>query len=467
MSMNVLMRLFFWCGVVELALGMPNQTHPAARRPFLLLQQQLARALQPPPPLVLSQQLLLGYQQLQQQQQAANLAAQQLAVQVASNGDPIVNLRSAQLPLGGMDVPAVEPEALIERLTYTYMMETPLGLLEPRFTAQVWAVGGRMMFADHDYMTGTPAGRRYIPWVGVSMFANDTIGDTFHNGMNLMTVEARRWEFSNRTEFDPGDGTGSMLSSRLPLHVRSSQQGELPPTWPGFLHPPVATGDAVFCSLKTDADPERFAKVFKVYIEHTPGVSPFAALCTAVQDHPEACAWTLQYGEEHKEPEKRTLEKLMMAFTERFAPQTTSGGSWREVANRRPAPPPPPPSSQTGAGPSNAAPPQNQAPGVRFSALPKSTQATPRRFQSAVRPPRNHAQSNQPQKRKRQDLHLSNPNGATTYFANYLGRCLTHKEYHQHRRKGLCGRCGENGHIGEDCAKYQYVRTEHQDVMTE
>ncbi|GIL65295.1 hypothetical protein Vafri_19096 [Volvox africanus] len=220
-------------------------------------------------------------------------------------------------------------------------------------------------------------------------------------------------------------------------------------------------------TLKTDADPERFAKVFKVYIEHTPGVSPFAALCTAVQDHPEACAWTLQYGEEHKEPEKRTLEKLMMAFTERFAPQTTSGGSWREVANRRPAPPPPPPSSQTGAGPSNAAPPQNQAPGVRFSALPKSTQATPRRFQSAVRPPRNHAQSNQPQKRKRQDLHLSNPNGATTYFANYLGRCLTHKEYHQHRRKGLCGRCGENGHIGEDCAKYQYVRTEHQDVMTE
>ncbi|GIL60941.1 hypothetical protein Vafri_15771 [Volvox africanus] len=156
----------------------------------------------------------------------------------------------------------------------------------------------------------------------------------------------------------------------------------------------------------------------------------------------------------------------MMAFTERFAPQTTSGGSWREVANRRPAPPPPP-SSQTGAGPSNAAPPQNQAPGVRFSALPKSTQATPRRFQSAVRPPRNHAQSNHPQKRKRQDLHLSNPNGATTYFANYLGRCLTHKEYHQHRRKGLCGRCGENGHIGEDCAKYLYVHTEHQDVMTE
>ncbi|GIM01584.1 hypothetical protein Vretimale_6369, partial [Volvox reticuliferus] len=214
--------------------------------------------------------------------------------------------------------------------------------------------------------------------------------------------------------------------------------------------------------LKIDADPERFAKVFRVYIEHTPGVVPFAALCTAVQDHPEACTWTLQYGEEHKQPENRTLDKLLMAFTERFAPQNQSatGGSWREVVNRRPTP------SQTGAGPSNSSQPQNNAQAARFSGPPRPALAAPQRPQNAARPPWNQTQNPQ-QKRKRQDVHLSNPNGAKNYFANYLGRCLTHKEFHQHRRKGLCGRCGKSGHIGEDCTDYPYVAGEGTDAMAE
>ncbi|GIL52127.1 hypothetical protein Vafri_8052, partial [Volvox africanus] len=58
------------------------------------------------------------------------------------------------------------------------------------------------------------------------------------------------------------------------------------------------------------------------------------------------------------------------------------------------------------------------------------------------------------QKRKRQDLHLSDPNGASTYFSNYLGRVLTHREFHHHLRQGLCGRCGCLGHIGKRCPEH-------------
>lgn len=140
--------------------------------------------------------------------------------------------------------------------------------------------------------------------------------------------------------------------------------------------------------------------------------------------------------------------------------QSATGGSWREVVNRRPTP------SQTGAGPSNSSQPQNNAQAARFSGPPRPAPAAPQRPQNAARPPRNQTQNPQ-QKRKRQDVHLSNPNGATNYFANYLGRCLTHKEFHQHRRKGLCGRCGKIGHIGEDCTDYPYVAGESTDAMAE
>ncbi|GIL59118.1 hypothetical protein Vafri_14039 [Volvox africanus] len=124
MSFKLLLSFLFWCGMVELALGMQNPTHPG---PFLSPQQQHARALQQ-----LEQQQQLQYQQLQQQQAA--VAAQRLATQSASSGHPIADLRSAQLPSGGTDV-AAQLAAQMERLTN--MMEARLGALESRFAAQV------------------------------------------------------------------------------------------------------------------------------------------------------------------------------------------------------------------------------------------------------------------------------------------------------------------------------------------